>query len=54
MLKISGLLLNDLRLVHENLKVVAAGWPEAEAILPPAVFGNADLWRNWPVKHLDK
>jgi len=27
----------------ENLKAVAAGWPEANAILPPAVFDNADL-----------
>jgi len=33
-------------LVRENLKVVAAGWPEADAILPPAVFDNADLYEE--------
>jgi len=37
------LLLNDLWLVRENLKVMAAGWPEADAILPPTVFDNGDL-----------
>jgi len=31
-------------LVRENLKVVAAGWPETDAILPPAVIDNADLY----------
>jgi len=31
-------------LVRETLKVAAAGWPEADAILPPAVFDNADLF----------
>jgi len=35
--------INDLRLVRENLNVVAAGKLEADAILPPAVFDNADL-----------
>jgi len=35
------LLLNDLRLVRERLKVMAAVWPEA--ILPPVVFDYADL-----------
>jgi len=38
------LLLNDLQLVRENLKIVAAGWPEADAILLPAGFDNADLY----------
>jgi len=38
------LLLNDLRLVCENLKVVAAGWSEADINLPLAVFDNAHLY----------
>jgi len=37
-------LLNDLRLVRENLKAAAAGWLEADAILLPAVFDNADVY----------
>jgi len=43
-LKTGDLLLSDLRLVRENVKVVAAGWPEVDVILPPAVIDNADLY----------
>jgi len=35
-------LLNNLQLVRKDLKVVAAGWPKADAILLPMVFDNAD------------
>jgi len=46
-----------MRLVRDNLKVVAAGWPEVKAILPPAVFDNADFYGEvsqssiWIVKY---
>jgi len=38
------IVINKLRLVCENLKVMAAGWPKADAILPLVVFDNADLY----------